>query len=191
MEVHNFPWTAGVEITFSHDGLFDFASYAFANFNVYGVVIFAGVAVGAAAKYAYDKTKQKWENTGFRVKVDAADKKPEEDCDPAFPHTCSYMDAPYHHHQSRGSAEGGKSRAPKNGLAALRNSIPIGGSSYARIGVSEGEIVKLPYSNNCIFHGFVEWDDLDKSARSMLEKAGLVNKKGRILYHVTKIRIYL
>ncbi|MGC2310016.1 MAG: polymorphic toxin-type HINT domain-containing protein [Candidatus Babeliaceae bacterium] len=69
---------------------------------------------------------------------------------------CRYQDAPYHHRNSKGK----KSRAPRNGAAALENSLPMGDSinSMKRIGVSEGEIVLLQITSElpeCIYHGYV------------------------------------
>ena len=57
-----------------------------------------------------------------------------------------------------------------------------------RIGINEGEFVVLDRThkgisrNKDIFHGHVErWEDLRQPMRDALEKAGLTDKKGKIL----------
>lgn len=172
VKVHNFPWEVGMQLTFSHDALLDFSSYSFSSLGVYGSIIVGGViAVGATAKYAYDKLKPHFA-AGFRVKP----AKPEPECDPSNPVTCRYADIAYHNPHS----SGWKSPSPKNGLKALHNSIRMSEVTYHRMGVSEGQIVQLMYSNNCEFHGYVvDWEKVDKVHQIKLIRAGLVDAKGR------------
>lgn len=81
-------------------------------------------------------------------------------------------------------ARGNASAAPKNGQAALDYSIPIGGNSTRRIGIDyiTGEFVVFPEHLPGRFHGYVvPWDKLTQRMQSALRKAGMVDKKGRIL----------
>lgn len=89
-----------------------------------------------------------------------------------------YEDAGYHHANSRGK----KSPAPKDGQGALDHSVQISNESPRRIGVSEGEIVILTRHGDGLFHGHVRlWNQLMPEMKNVLEKAKLVNGKGKIL----------
>lgn len=96
-----------------------------------------------------------------------------------------YEDAEYHHNNSTGNGKVGKSAAPKNGQAALNNSIKIPGNGKGRIGVSEGEIVVLSQTQTGAFHGHVisfkyfmsKYEAMFKE----LKDAGLLDSKGRPL----------
>jgi RHS repeat-associated protein len=75
-----------------------------------------------------------------------------------------------------------KSKAPNNGQAALDNSVSIGENTTRRVGVSDGEIVVLDETGNGVFHGHVRsWGELSEPMKSALRKAGLVNKKGKVI----------
>ena len=50
-----------------------------------------------------------------------------------------YKDAPYHGKTGNST----KSKAPKDGQAALDDSLPLGENTDRRVGISEGEIVVL------------------------------------------------
>nr|WP_231593346.1 RHS repeat-associated core domain-containing protein [Enterococcus faecalis] len=90
-----------------------------------------------------------------------------------------YEDAPYHN-KNQGNAT--KSKAPKNGQKALDNSYEIKNTSKRRISVSDGEFVVLDETSNGLFHGHVrKWEELTNEMKSILQKNGLVNKKGKIL----------
>ena len=75
-----------------------------------------------------------------------------------------------------------KSKAPKDGQAALDNSVPLNpDTTKRRIGISDGEIVVLDETSEGIFHGHVRnWDSLSDKMRSVLRREGMVNKKGKI-----------
>ncbi|MEI4803841.1 hypothetical protein WAZ07_21930 [Bacillus sp. FJAT-51639] len=91
----------------------------------------------------------------------------------------TFENAPYHGKTNRGK----KNRAPIDGQNALDNSIPISpGTTTRRVSVSNGEIVILDETTPGVFHGHVRsWDELNPAMRSALQKAGLVNKKGKII----------
>ncbi len=84
------------------------------------------------------------------------------------------------YHGKKGNAI--KSKAPIDGQAALDNSLPIGNNSTRRVGVSNGEIVVLDETSKGIFHGHVRtWKQLSNEMQSVLRKAGLANKKGKVI----------
>jgi hypothetical protein len=75
-----------------------------------------------------------------------------------------------------------KSKAPIDGQAALDNSIPLKDTTDRRVGISNGEIVILDKTSEGVYHGHVRsWDDLSEKMKAVLRKAGLVNKKGKII----------
>ncbi|MCX5922877.1 MAG: hypothetical protein NTX86_06150 [Candidatus Dependentiae bacterium] len=89
-----------------------------------------------------------------------------------------YEDAGYHLRESNGR----KSKAPKNGQRALDNSIQIKDTSPQRIAVDDGEFVVLSKTRDRLYHGHVrEWDDLTDKMQRVLEEAGLVNGRGKII----------
>ncbi|WP_415646281.1 hypothetical protein [Stackebrandtia soli] len=113
-------------------------------------------------------------------------------------HNCGeslYEPGGKHGTASRPSSRGVNSAEPQNGQAALDNSVPVKGTSPRRIGVDikNGEIVVLDRTvqRPCtcggggtidIFHGHVRsWADLHVDMQNSLKKAGLVDKKGRIV----------
>ena len=74
---------------------------------------------------------------------------------------------------------------PKNGQAALDNSIPFKDTSRARISVDAAnkEIVVLHPSNieGTVFHGHVRtWKELTEQMKNALMRSGLVSPKGKI-----------
>jgi hypothetical protein len=80
--------------------------------------------------------------------------------------------------------KGDVSRGPKNGQAALDNSIQVKGTSPRRVGVDRGngKIVVLDQTREGVFHGHVrDWTDLTQQQRNALVKAELTNKKGQLL----------
>lgn len=77
---------------------------------------------------------------------------------------------------------GRKNKAPKDGQTALDNSIPIGNNTTRRVGISNGEFVVLDEITKGVFHGHVRsWDELSSKMKAELIKAGMVNKKGKII----------
>uniref|UniRef100_N2ADW8 Hint domain-containing protein n=1 Tax=Eubacterium plexicaudatum ASF492 TaxID=1235802 RepID=N2ADW8_9FIRM len=94
-----------------------------------------------------------------------------------------YEDAPYHGKQDNPL----KSKRPKNGQAALDKSLPL--KDKRRIAVDQGEFVVLTPTSEGVYHGHVRpWKDskggrkgLDQEMKNVLLKAGLVNRKGKIL----------
>ncbi len=98
--------------------------------------------------------------------------------DPLF-----YDPNPKHGPQARGTVKGVSSPAPKDGQAALDNSVQVKASSPRRVGVdrANGEIVVLDEHLPGRFHGHVRsWDDLTPQMQNVLKDAGLVDKKGNI-----------
>jgi hypothetical protein len=89
-----------------------------------------------------------------------------------------YDDASYHKKYQSGR----KSPRPKDGQAALDNSFTYSDDARNRIGISQGQFVKLHRTRAGEYHGYVlELEELPKGARSILYKAGLINGKGKIL----------
>jgi hypothetical protein len=89
-----------------------------------------------------------------------------------------YEDAPYH----RTKQSGRKSPAPKNGQKALDNSVKFSQSCKNRVGISNGQFVKLNFTSAGLYHGYVtQWKDLPKEMRDALVEVNWVNLKGKIL----------
>jgi hypothetical protein len=85
-------------------------------------------------------------------------------------------------HDATGKDEIG--RAPKNGQAALENSVQVKATSPRRVGVdvANGEIVVLDQTSARVFHGHVRgWDQLTDQQRNALIRSKLVDKRGNIL----------
>lgn len=75
-----------------------------------------------------------------------------------------------------------KNKASNNGQEALDHLIPIGPDSTRRVGISEGEIVIFDETSSGIFHGHVRtWNELSEQMKAALRKAGMVNKKGKLI----------
>jgi|GEM_PF-1826165 len=91
-----------------------------------------------------------------------------------------YKGASYHHPNGE---NGRKSRAPSDGQAALDNSVKIKDTSDSRIGVSNGEIVRLNKTLNDEYHGYVlSWEEASriKKIKDALIDNGFVNSRGKI-----------
>ena len=75
-----------------------------------------------------------------------------------------------------------KNKAPNKGQEALDNSVEIGPNTTRRVGISDGEIVVFDETTSGIFHGHVRsWNELSEQMKAALRKAGMVNKKGKII----------
>jgi hypothetical protein len=76
------------------------------------------------------------------------------------------------------------SRAPKDGQAALANSVQVKTTSPRRVGIDaeNREIVVLDQTVEGVFHGHVRsWDELTDHQRNALIRAGLTDKRGNIM----------
>lgn len=92
----------------------------------------------------------------------------------------SYESNPKHGATSTGRA----SAAPTNGQAALDYSISGGGNSSRRVGIDYAtkEFVVFPQHLPGKYHGYVvPWRDLTNKMQAGLRKAGMADKKGRVL----------
>lgn len=88
-----------------------------------------------------------------------------------------YEDAPYHTKVGNSI----KSKAPINGQEALDNSLAFNNGT-GRIGISNGEFVVLSQTSEGLFHGHVRtWSGLSQEMQNALRRAGLVNKRGKII----------
>lgn len=93
----------------------------------------------------------------------------------------------YEPSEKHGSEDRGNiSREPTDGQEALDNSVQVKETSTRRVGVDEAndEIVVLDetHPGKEIFHGHVRtWDKLTSQMQNALKRAGLVNKRGRII----------
>jgi len=57
-----------------------------------------------------------------------------------------------------------------------------GENTTRRVGISDGEIVVFDETSKGVFHGHVRsWSELSEQIKAALRKAGMVNKKGKIL----------
>ncbi|MBB5321167.1 RHS repeat-associated core domain-containing protein [Marinobacter oulmenensis] len=77
-----------------------------------------------------------------------------------------------------------KSKAPKNGQDALDMSVQVKGTSPRRVGIDyeTGEFAVFDQTTNGVFHGHVRgWNDLTSQMQNALRKAGMVDRKGKIL----------
>lgn len=91
-----------------------------------------------------------------------------------------------HGSTQRQTSRGPNSAEPQNGQEALENSVPLGENTTRRVGVDKenGEIVVLDetHPGKGVYHGHVRsWEELSDKMRNALRRAGLVNKKGKIL----------
>ncbi|TDQ22656.1 DUF6443 domain-containing protein, partial [Tenacibaculum caenipelagi] len=85
-----------------------------------------------------------------------------------------------HGKKKRGNA----SAEPTNPQSVLDASLELPGNTTRRVGVdpSTGEFVVFDEHSKGKFHGHVRnWSELSQSMQSTLRKAGLVNKKGKII----------
>ena len=89
-----------------------------------------------------------------------------------------YEKADYHSNKNNAI----KNKAPNKGQEALDNSIAISPNTTRRVGISDGEIVVFDETTSGIFHGHVRyWSELSETMKAALRKAGMVNKKGKII----------
>jgi hypothetical protein len=91
----------------------------------------------------------------------------------------------------RGAKRGRIAAQPTNGQGVLNNSFQLREESPRRIGVDaiNKEIVIFMQHLPGVFHGFVvEWETLEPRAQKILQKLGLVSKRGRILQQSDEIR---
>lgn len=89
-----------------------------------------------------------------------------------------YEKADYHGNKNNAV----KNKAPNKGQEALDNSVAIGPNTTRRVGISDGEIVVFDETTSGIFHGHVRsWNELSETMKAALRKAGMVNKKGKII----------
>lgn len=64
----------------------------------------------------------------------------------------------------------------------MDNSVAISPNTTRRVGISDGEIVVFDETTSGIFHGHVRsWNELSETMKAALRKAGMVNKKGKII----------
>lgn len=153
--------------------------------------ITAGIfCFGAYSLYKKEqkKKKQKRECVEIDKVVSSAggngkDPKDEEDDPKKHPYGI-YRDASYH----TNNCDGIKGPRPKNGQAALDNSVSLGRNSTGRVGISEGEIVILRKTSERLYHGYVEtWDKLSikgsaaQAIRNALTENKLVSQSGKII----------
>lgn len=84
-----------------------------------------------------------------------------------------------HHIINKGNTV--KSAAPKNGQAALDNSVSVGSNTTRRIGISNNQFVVLDETSTGVFHGHVRsWNDLTQKMQNALKNANKVTKRGKI-----------
>ncbi|MBQ3599583.1 MAG: hypothetical protein II992_00055, partial [Lachnospiraceae bacterium] len=89
-----------------------------------------------------------------------------------------YEKADYHGNKNNAV----KNKAPNKGQDALDNSVAIGSNTTRRVGISDGEIVVFDETTSGNFHGHVRsWNELSETMKAVLRKAGMVNKKGKIV----------
>ena len=75
-----------------------------------------------------------------------------------------------------------KNKAPNKGQETLDNSVAISANTTRRVGINDGEIVVFDETTSGIFHGHVRyWSELSETMKVALRKAGMVNKKGKII----------
>jgi len=99
-------------------------------------------------------------------------------------HNCAltYEGSPKHH----SNADPGIGDAPANGQATLDNSVQVKSTSPRRVGVdpATGEIAVFDetHPGQKVFHGHVRtWDQLTQEMKNALQRAGLVDKRGRLI----------
>ena len=76
------------------------------------------------------------------------------------------------------------SRAPRDGQAALDNSVQVKHTSPRRVGVDavHGEIVILDQTSKGKYHGHVRsWDQLTDQQRNALIRSHLTDQRGNII----------
>lgn len=148
-----------------------------------GTMIYAGISL--AKEFISLKRDKKSSNKKRSNSADPAGDTPPKnnnDHDPdkfkrEHPHG-KYEDAPYH----RTKQSGRKSPAPKNGQKALDNSVKFSQASRNRVGISNGQFVKLHFTSTGLYHGYVaRWEDLTREMQNALAEVDWVNLRGKIL----------
>jgi hypothetical protein len=180
IHVHNFAPFVIVGISWA------FGAGVGGGLAVTGTLGIGALAIGAVL-YNSEHRQREYIYTTMELEAEAQRRKHR--CDPLNPtHTdCYYEDVSYHHLNSKGGQQAGKSRAPKDGLGALRNSVRVDETSRSprRIGISQGEFVVLDYTchdanGNCKFHGHVrDWNDLEDDMKQALVREGAIKLKGK------------
>lgn len=80
----------------------------------------------------------------------------------------------------KSNSRGRKSKSPKDGQAALDNSLEVERSMH-RIGINNGEFVVFKKTAPGLYHGYAcEWKELDIYMQNTLKKAKWVTHKGKI-----------
>lgn len=95
-----------------------------------------------------------------------------------------YEGSPKHGGAQRGGPRGKISPEPRDGQAALDNSVQAKPTSSSRVGVdvNNEQIVVLREHLPGRFHGYVNsWDELESFAKNALIRAGKTNSRGRII----------
>ena len=95
-----------------------------------------------------------------------------------------YRDARYHGRSAQAGSRGVKSPAPKDGMAALRNSYRASENSPRRIGVdiANKEFVVLSRTHDGLWHGYVQhWDDLPQTMQNVLIRNGVTDARGKLI----------
>ena len=97
-----------------------------------------------------------------------------------------YEDARYHGRSAQAGPRGGKSQAPKDGIAALRNSYRISKNSPRRIGVDvanrEFVVLNRTAKGQNFWHGHVRsWDELSRDMQNVLIRSRITNARGKII----------
>jgi hypothetical protein len=80
--------------------------------------------------------------------------------------------------------KGNISHGPSDGQTALNNSVQVKSTSTRRVGLDKetGEIVVFDETTPGIFHGHVRsWEQLRPEMQNALRKAGLVDRRGKII----------
>ena len=90
-----------------------------------------------------------------------------------------YEGSPKHGQTTRGNI----GAAPRNGQAALDNSVQVKATSPRRVGVDyeTGEFVVFDRTLGNTYHGHVRtWDQLEQGMKNALKKSGMTDARGRI-----------
>jgi hypothetical protein len=97
-----------------------------------------------------------------------------------------YEASPKHGVEVRGTAKGVANPAPRNGQAALDASVQVKPTSPRRVGIDyEADkfvVFDETHPNSGVYHGHVRsWDELHPDMQRALQKAGMANRRGKIL----------
>jgi len=97
-----------------------------------------------------------------------------------------FQGADYHHADSKGGGNGGKSPAPKDGQKALDNSVLVkekgNNGTQRRVAAVDDQFVVLDQTVKNEFHAHTRsWNELDQKMKTALQDNGITNHKGKIL----------